>query len=396
MNTDLSVWWRICRLAHRERLAFRPKARRLTLFWLGSLFLLFNNALLLLDHILFPGFRRLRIDAPVFVIGNMRSGTTHMHRLLWEDRNHTTALALWEILFPSITARKLILGLGWLDRRLLHARGFAWLQRVQDRRFGKARRMHQWNLLEPEEDEFVFFHNLRSASLVVLFPYYDAFTDLSWADRQPEAQRRRLLRFYDGIMRRQLYLHGAQKRYIAKSPTFVAKIRMLAQHYPRAQFIYMARNPHEMMASGTNLLLKTWQALGSSEETLRRNIQQLTEQQLELYEYAAEQLQRLDASRVAYVEYRQLSEAPRAVVEKVYHQFGWPLSPAYTEYLARAQERAEQGHRSQHRYQVSDWGPSAAEIESRLAPLFELYGWERIATDASGDSPTDHHGASSA
>lgn len=383
MNTDLRIWWRICRLAHGERLAFKPKARRLTIFWLGSLFLLFNNLLLLLDNLLFPGFRRIRITEPVFVIGNMRSGTTHMHRLLWEDHDHTTALALWEILFPSLCARKLIHGLGWLDRRLFGERGLRWLQRTQDRKFGKARRMHQWNLLEPEEDEFVFYHNLRSASLLVLFPYYDALTDLSWADRQPETNRRRLLRFYDGIMRRQLYLHGPHKRYLAKSPTFVAKIRMLANHYPDSRFIYMARNPHEMMASGTNLLLKTWRALGTGEETLRDNIRQLTEQQLELYEYASDALAELPGKRVAYVEYSELSRAPEAVVSGVYQHFGWPLDATYEEHLTQAQQRANTGHRSQHRYQASEWGPSAEEIEARLKPLFDRYGWERIATPSS-------------
>ncbi|HUH37755.1 MAG TPA: sulfotransferase [Spongiibacteraceae bacterium] len=387
MSIDLRIWWRICRLAHREQLAFRPKLRRLAIFWLGSLFVLLNQLLLMLDHLLFPGFRRLPIRAPVFVIGNMRSGTTHMHRLLWEDRGHTTSLALWEILFPSLCARKLIRGLACIDRRLLGGRILAWLHRTQDRKFGKARRMHQWNLFEPEEDEFVFYHTMRSASLLVLFPYFGQFDDLSWADREPEKIQRKMLAFYDGIIRRQLYLHGADKRYLAKSPTFVAKIRMLSRHYPGATFVYMARNPHEMLASGANLLQKTWGALGIDDAALRANIRLLNEQQLALYEYASEALSVLPDDRVAYIEYGDLNRSPDAVVRKIYAQFHWPLEARYAQYLALAQDRASAGHQSQHRYQASEFGPGAAEVETRLADLFTRYGWPSQTGQSADTSP---------
>lgn len=39
-----------------------------------------------LDHLIYPGFRRIPLDRPVFIIGNPRSGTTFLHRFLLETQ----------------------------------------------------------------------------------------------------------------------------------------------------------------------------------------------------------------------------------------------------------------------------------------------------------------------
>src|SRR5262249_55447108 len=102
MYMDLTVWLRLLGHVHRETHGVGPWLRRMAWFFAGSLYLLLCNLLLLADHLVFSKFRRLAIaNGPVFVIGNMRSGTTRMHRLLCDDRRHTTSLALWEIIFPS-------------------------------------------------------------------------------------------------------------------------------------------------------------------------------------------------------------------------------------------------------------------------------------------------------
>src|ERR1700722_1265000 len=60
-----------------------------------------------LDHVFYPGHRKQPIDRPIFIIGNPRSGTTFLHRLL-VGAGDMAALELWEMLFPAITARKLL------------------------------------------------------------------------------------------------------------------------------------------------------------------------------------------------------------------------------------------------------------------------------------------------
>ena len=53
---------------------------RTAILWLlgvpVSVLILLNQLCLLLDHVLFPGFRRVRVERPVFIIGHARSGTS--------------------------------------------------------------------------------------------------------------------------------------------------------------------------------------------------------------------------------------------------------------------------------------------------------------------------------
>lgn len=60
-----------------------------------------------LDRVVFPRYKEEPIDRPIFIIGNPRSGTTFLHRFLLGNGG-LAAFELWEMLFPAITARKLL------------------------------------------------------------------------------------------------------------------------------------------------------------------------------------------------------------------------------------------------------------------------------------------------
>ena len=72
-----------------------------------------NRGSLWLDERLYPELASVPIDRPVFVLGNPRSGTTFLHRFLLET-DQLAAFELWEMLFPAVSARK-VLGRG-IDR----------------------------------------------------------------------------------------------------------------------------------------------------------------------------------------------------------------------------------------------------------------------------------------
>ena len=82
---DFACWGRMLRYGWHET---DPRRRRK----LFSLLLLrvplvagINAICFALDPLLFPGLRRTEIREPVFVIGHGRSGTTHLHDLLYQD-----------------------------------------------------------------------------------------------------------------------------------------------------------------------------------------------------------------------------------------------------------------------------------------------------------------------
>ena len=56
----------------------------------------------LLDEILFPNFKHIKVKQPVFIISNPRSGTTFLHRLMCLDEEKFVYNLLYHTTFPSI------------------------------------------------------------------------------------------------------------------------------------------------------------------------------------------------------------------------------------------------------------------------------------------------------
>src|SRR5215211_8400773 len=72
-----------------------------------------------LDDILFPGHKTQQIEKPLFIVGNLRSGSTFLHRLLSRDSETFTSLTIWDIyLTPSVTQKKITQLVSRLDNRL--------------------------------------------------------------------------------------------------------------------------------------------------------------------------------------------------------------------------------------------------------------------------------------
>ena len=88
---------------------------------------------------------------PLFLLGNFRSGSTFLHRLLSRDDNFTS-LTIWDIyLTPSVTQKKITQFVSRLDYRLgghLHRLLFAF-----DRASLGKIRIHPISFFKPEEDE---------------------------------------------------------------------------------------------------------------------------------------------------------------------------------------------------------------------------------------------------
>ena len=189
IDFDFSNWWMILRRIAAE--PFRPKRK---LFLYGVFFGLtaFSFASfvgLALDHVFYPAFRKVKVREPVFIVGNGRSGTTHMHRLLAGDARRFTWFRTYEMLMPSIVQRKALWLLADLDRKLLGGAVARRLRLVEDEALEDVRGKHNWRLDGPEEDDFLLFNNWSSASLVFPFDYPELIEGL-YGDRQSRISRR--------------------------------------------------------------------------------------------------------------------------------------------------------------------------------------------------------------
>jgi hypothetical protein len=219
-----------------------PGSRKVLWVWLLLIpvYAGFTRLTLWLDRLVFPGYRRVDVKAPIFILGHPRSGTTFLQRLLTQTRDFA-AFETWEMAFPALTVRGLI---GPLVRRLARrSRGV-----VVEAEIG-----HQVRLTEIDEDEAVFFHLLDTEMITTISPigFVDQDLDrLLFHDRQPHA--RQSVRFFKDVWRRQLFRTG-RSRMISKLPPSALRTKTLLAEFPDARVIYLARSPLEVIPSFLSL-----------------------------------------------------------------------------------------------------------------------------------------------
>ena len=281
-----------------------------------------------LDNLFFPAFRRQEVEKPLFILSNFRSGSTLLHRLLSQDENNFTATRTWEIyLAPSITQRVFIRAVARFDRRFLGGRLNHMMDKLEARVLGTIP-MHRMGLHLVDEDEGLFIHNWTSIFLIFVFPNIQALEPYFYFDTQlTPRQKQQAMRYYQGCIKRHVYFHGG-KRYVAKSPAFSVKIDTLLQYFPDAQFIYLARNPVDMVASKTNYFAFCWQYFNDLETYPFQDF--LLKFTRHWYLYPLSVLEKLPQEQYLIFKYGQLTKKLGTVVEDIYQHFGLPITPAFS------------------------------------------------------------------
>jgi hypothetical protein len=379
---DFTIWFKLIRLAAREA---NPRQRRgllRLLLWHIPLRASITAVCFFLDGILFPGLWRVKVKAPIFIIGHARSGTTLAHRLMCADERFS-AFKYYELMLPSLLQKKLVRAIAWLDRTCLGRRIEGRLQAWETRKFGPTQHIHKMGLSIPEEDDLLYQTSCASGFWMTKLPYMGEL-DFFHIDRRPAASRRRLMRFYRECVRRQLYLNGPERIHLSKNPTYCGRVDSLLEAFPDARFVVLYRNPYETIPSLLKLLHVGWKLQGNvGADRIRESTRVMTELSYETYLYPLEVLDRHPATPRAIIDYRELVSAPKATIEKVYADLGLSMKENYREALQAEQDRARR-HETEHRYSLAEFGLEDREIRRRLAPLFERFHWDEDAPQTTG------------
>lgn len=369
-------------------------ARRLLVaaafFLLFPLFELLVWAGLWWDEVLFSGYRRRRVERPVFIAGNPRSGTTFLHRLLSRDRRFTT-MKMWEVLFaPSVSARRVVGIFGALDRVLGRplTRGREHVEDV----WREQNVMHRVSLNEPEEDDYLLLHawsalttGLSSGVLSDALPY--TYFDSAL----PKPRRDRILGFYHRCLARHLHAHRREPgdTYLAKNPALCPKLETLYEHFPDARVIYLARNPLEMLPSYVSMMEFSWRAVGLPVHGKHRRAlhDYLFEMAGHWYRHGLEVVDRTPEHQAVVVRYDDLVTDPDRTVRRIYERFRLEVDDHFAEVLRRATETARR-YESRHDYGLDELGLSRERIESEFADVFERFGFASSKTNNGGSPRT--------
>lgn len=329
-----------------------------------------------LDDLFFRGYRKVRVRAPLFLVGPPRCGTTLLHRVLAEDRERFTSFSLAELLFaPSITERHIFTFLASLDRALgaPAQRSLAWLEKHA---FHGFNHLHHVSIFEPEEDFVLLAYRFAMPILTAMFPYPDILGHLWRFDREtPPKVRARVLRYYERCVQRHLYFHGAEKTFLSKNPYFTPMIRSLAAQFPDARFVCITRTPHVAVPS----MLGFWNLLygffrSDPGHYMAREF--VIDFMRDFYLYAGECLADLPPDRAAFMPFDDLTREPARAIEQLYGVFEFDLTPQYRATLDIEEERAHR-HKSRVRFRLNQFGLTTQSVEDKFEAVLERFAFEQ-------------------
>lgn len=250
------------------------------------------------------------IEPPTFIIGHWRSGTTLLHELLTLAEDVASPSTLDTFIPNHLPISEF------------------WLRPLVNLLLPRRRPMDNMELAgnSPQEDDFALI------SLAAPTPYLElAFPNLRRAETirfdpgqlSPEERarlRQALTYFYQTLTLRR------KRKLVLKSPPHTARIAFLAEWFPGARFIHLARHPFRLVPSTAKL----WQALDSTQgfqlpayqpAELRQFIHTC---QSKIYMSYLRDRDRLPPHQLLEIKFEELIAQPAVVLEQVLEWLGWP------------------------------------------------------------------------
>jgi hypothetical protein len=330
-----------------------------------------------LDSLFHRDWRREKVVAPVFVVGNFRSGTTFLHRLLAKDTERFSTMEMWEILLsPSIVQRRFVRLLARIDRAV-GGPLYRSLVGVEDD-WKQRNVMHEISFRQPEEDEYVWIHCFSALTLGMSAGLLDLARPFLRFDHEiPARRRRQLFEYYRDCLQR--FLHDRRLRdggppgtYLAKNPALTPKLRSVLEQFPDARVVVLVRNPLETIPSFISLMRKQWDMVGIPDHDGLSEF--LFDMAGHWYRDPVEALHGVDERQVLFVRYDDLVSDPEGTVRRMYRQFGLDVGPAFDSILREETAKAR-AYRSRHRYDLEELGLTRERIVDELSDVFERYGF---------------------
>ncbi len=326
-----------------------------------------------LDNVFFPGYRKVEVREPLFIVGLPRSGTTFLHRVFAKDTQRFTTTRLWELLLaPSIIERKVFGVLGALNRGLGRPltrlgkwgekRGLGWLDVI-----------HEVSLDDPEEDYFLLLPVFACFLLVVPFPYQDAIWKLARFDELSERERGPIMAFYKAALQRHLYVAGPDKQLLSKNPSFTPFLRSLQETFPDGRFLCCVREPLQVVPSLLSSIRTGAEIFGydPSDPKIRDRFVAM----LEFFaNHALATLEETPEEKHAFVPMNTMKVDVKGFVLGVYEKFGWDPDPGFQERLTEESTRGK-GYKSKHSYSLEEFGLTEDEIRQRFTALNARFGF---------------------
>ena len=289
--------------------------------------------------------RQTKVEAPLFVLGSWRSGTTHLHNLLAQDERFAFP-NFYQVIYPRIFL---------LTERVSAPIYAAILPKTR-----------------PQEDEFAI-NNLCGCSFALgwAFPRrreaYQRFMTLRGAS--PDEVRR----WKEALMwfAQKLTLKYGRPL-VFKSPAHTGRIRLLLELFPDARFVHIRRHPHDVYSSTVHTMRKVYPWWGMQCHDLAGLQEEAIAMYRELYDVYFEEKSLIPPGRLHELAYEDLGRDPLGELRRAYESLSLPdfaaAQPKLRSYLEQVQS-----------YRKNEFAPLAEPLRQRLAtewkPCFDEWGY---------------------
>lgn len=337
------------------RNGFRIHPLKLGLAFTTTLFSINNSISYQLQNLIFGRkIREAKVEAPIFILGHWRSGTTLLHELMSSDDRYATPNTI------QCFAPCLFLNYGRIIEKYFSF--FMPRNRPMDNM------TMGWD--KPQEDEFAVLNLGRmSPYLRMAFPNNPKpdpdFLDFAEVSEEDQEQ---WLDTLDLFMR--MVIVQEKKPLILKSPTHTGRIGELAKRFPDAKFIHIARDPYDVYASTVRLwnTMDEVQAFQVSKDDYREYVFDCFER---MYAGFDRGLATVPPERVCQTRYEDLIADPIAELGRIYDSLGLDgydrIEPGVQSYA----ERTKDFRRNRHTMDPE----TRQEIQRRWRSYFEANGY---------------------
>lgn len=285
-----------------------------------------------------------QVDAPIFITGLPRSGTTFVHRMLSLSPNHY-GIPLWEMLRPFNKP-------GALDLR----RQKAYWELVNCHKFFNGiKQKHFLRIDEPEEDIWMMGLTLQSPIFWILMP---VAAYMEWLLGQDRSQ---CYREYGELLKAQQQKQSG-KRLVLKAPEHMANLDLLISNVPNARVIQLHRDPVICVLSLSSLVYSTQSAFSRGIDP--NQLAEVNCSMVNHYLRSNRKLRKNPAINkvILDIQYEELVQNPLAAVKHIYDFCDIPWSDEIEFNLQRFIIEQPKNKFGEHNYQPEQFGLTSSAL----------------------------------